>query len=348
MPVHCASESQPATGQPLCSVCVANYNGTDFIASCLESVLSQEFDHPIEIIVHDDASTDDSVAFIRNHFPNVKLLTSDNNVGFCVSNNRMVAEARGRFVLLLNNDATLFPDALQTLHDYAVIQKRQGILGLPQYDMQTGELIDIGSRLDLFLNPIPNLDRTRRQVGMVTGACFWIPKWLWDELGGFPEFFGSLAEDLYLSCVARLRGYSVEAVPQSGFRHWVGRSFGGGKIMTNSLHTTYHRRSMSERNKTFVMMLCYPAPYAYLIIPLHLVVLSVEGLLISMIKRDLRLWNGIYLNCLNALWATRETLLSSRTAIQQYRNTGLGFFSSHTLILHKLTMLRKYGLPSVE
>ena len=109
------------------------------------------------------------------------------------------------------------------------------ILTLPQYDAETGALLDIGSRLDPFLNPVPNLDPARNEVGTVHGACLWIDKALWDELGGFPEWFGSVGEDLYLCCCARLAGYPVRALGNSGYRHRVGQSFGGGKAQAGKL-----------------------------------------------------------------------------------------------------------------
>jgi GT2 family glycosyltransferase len=219
-----AADMIPAR-EPACSICIANYNGAGVIGPCLESIYSQDFHLPLEIIIHDDASTDTSVDFIRNHFPDVTLIVGERNIGYCVSNNRMVSLARGRYILLLNNDAVLHRDAIRTLYEYAERQPGPAILGLPQYDMQTGELIDRGSLFDLFLNPVPNLDRDRMDVGMVMGACLWMPRGLWDELGGFPEWFGSLAEDLYLCCIARLRGYPVRVLPESGFDHWVGMSF---------------------------------------------------------------------------------------------------------------------------
>jgi GT2 family glycosyltransferase len=341
------SGPQPSVEEPLCSVCIANYNGIGFLGPCLESVLSQDFDHPLEIIVHDDASTDDSVAFIRSNFPQVRLLASGTNVGFCASNNRMAAASRGRFLLLLNNDATLFPDALQTLHDYALSQEKPGILGLPEYDMQTGELIDIGYRLDLFLNPIPNRDPSRRVISMITGACFWVPKSLWNELGGFPEFFGSLAEDLYLCCLARLRGCPVEAVPQSGFHHWMGRSFGGGRIAARGLQTTYRRRALSERNKMCVMIMCCPYPYSLILLPLYTVVLVSEGILISALKRDFRLWKEIYLRCLRELWDKRKQLAKSRRQVQRFQNEASAFFDTLVLIPQKIVLYMKHGLPYV-
>ena len=49
---------------PLVSVCIANYNGSGMISGCIESVLGQDFDFPVEILVHDDASTDDSAEIV--------------------------------------------------------------------------------------------------------------------------------------------------------------------------------------------------------------------------------------------------------------------------------------------
>ena len=159
--------------QPTVSVCIANYNGMAMIDDCLRSVLEQEGQIPVEILVHDDASTDGSAAYIRDRYPDVKLIESIENVGFCIANNRMADAARGKYLLLLNNDAALYPDALHTLLAEAEQLGQSAILGLPQYDAASGNLIDIGSLFDPFLNPIPNLNPSRGEVGMVIGACLW-------------------------------------------------------------------------------------------------------------------------------------------------------------------------------
>jgi len=338
-----------SAGEPVCSICVANYNGAAVIGPCLESIYDQDFHLPLEIIIHDDASTDASVDLIRDRFPDVTLIVSESNVGYCVSNNRMVSRARGRYILLLNNDAVLHRDAVRALHDHAEQNPGPAILGLPQYDMQTCELIDRGSLFDPFLNPVPNLDPGRTDVGMVMGACLWIPKRLWDELGGFPEWFGSLAEDLYLCCLARLRGFSVTVLPESGYDHWVGRSFRGGKVVQNALRTSYQRRALSERNKTFTMLICYPPPAAFVLIPLHLLVLAAEGLILSFLKRSMRVFSDIYWFSLESVWREKGRLAQLRRSTQSSRRIPCrSFFSVHTPMPHKLSMLLRYGLPGIE
>ena len=99
-------------GRPVVSVCIANYNGEQLLADCIDSVLTQDCNVTIEIIVHDDASSDGSLTLLTDRYPQVQVLASDTNVGFCIANNRMVNVAEGEFVLLLNNDAALFPDAI--------------------------------------------------------------------------------------------------------------------------------------------------------------------------------------------------------------------------------------------
>lgn len=334
---------------PVVSVCIANYNGGTFIEACIRSILNQISAPPIEIIVHDDCSTDGSADFIAQTFPKVTLLRSEQNVGFCISNNRMARVARGRYLLLLNNDAALFQDAINTLYSFAQSTQVSSILGLPQYDAaQPGKLIDMGSRLDLFMNPIPARD-VNTTVGMVTGACLWVPRDLWQELGGFPEWFGSLAEDLYLCQRARLAGRLVTALPNSGYSHWVGRGFGGGKVdQDNKLVTTRKRRALTERNKSYVMAMAYPLPLLLIALPLHVIFLGIEGLLISTIKRDFGLWRDIYWNCLKALWENRPILLQERHIIQSRTTIGLTeFMRPISIFPYKLRLLWRHGPPSI-
>lgn len=335
--------------KPLCTVCIANYNGERIIEAALRSVYAQDFEFPIEIIVHDDASTDDSVGRVRRNHPRVKLLVSRENVGYCRSNNRMAAQARGDYLLLLNNDAALFPNALSTMHREARGAEGPCIIGMPQYDAADGTFIDSGSRLDVFMNPVPNRNLHRREVAMVIGACLWAPKTLWNELGGFPEFFGSNAEDLYLCCCARLRGYAVKTAGGSGFSHHVGGSLGGGKVVDGRLSSTFRRRSLSERNKSYALALVYPSPGVWLALPLHLLGLALEGLTLAVLKKDRRIWGNIYRPAVAGVFRERRVLRRLRREIQQNRRAGTGrFFSQFVLLPHKLKMLRCYGLPEIR
>jgi len=333
---------------PVCSVCIANYNGAAILDECIASVLAQRVDGDVEIIVHDDASTDESISLLRERYPQVELLASRENVGFCAGNNRMANHARGEFILLLNNDATLYPGALETLVAAARASDHPGILTLPQYDWESGNLIDRGCLLDPFCNPIPNLDPKRHQVAYVIGACMFLPRCVWNELGGLPEWFESIAEDMYLCGLARLRGLPVTALAASGYRHRQGATFGGNRA-EEGLHTSIRRRRLSERNKTRAMMILTPGLAMWPLLFAHLAALGVEGLVLSILRRDLALWREIYRPALTEPCREWAALRARRSEVQAGRTISVtGWFSVVRWQLRKVAMLARYGIPKVQ
>jgi len=333
---------------PACSICIANYNGVELLDECLSSIFMQQGDISTEIIVHDDASTDDSVALLRERYPQVEVLAADENVGFCVSNNRMVEHARGEYVLLLNNDAALHTDAISALLAAARAQTAPAILTLPQYDWTTHGLVDRGCLLDLFYNPVPNLDPTRRDVSMAIGACMFLSRRLWNDLGGFPDWIESIGEDMYLCCLARLRGAGVIVLPHSGFRHRLGASFGGARIVGSKLNTTFRRRRLSERNKTFVLFLCTPTAAMWVLLAMHLASLLLEGIVISMVRLNMRIFIEVYANTLRSLVRERKRLSLLRRRVQNQRTASIfAYLRSFSWLPYKLVMLFRFGIPRI-
>ena len=338
-----------APTQPVCTVCIANYNGESLLTDCIDSVLNQQCDFAFDIIVHDDASTDSSLELLATRYPQVKVIASQYNVGFCVSNNRMVEVATGQFILLLNNDAALAPDALETLHKHAMQQSTQGIFTLPQYDWESGAIVDRGCLLDPFYNPVPNLDPNKHEVAMVIGACLWIPRKLWVKLGGFLEWFESIAEDMQVCCHARLSGFPVEVTQKSGYRHRQGKSFGGNRSNAGRLETSFRRRRLSERNKTYVMALCTPTPLIWFLLPAHMLALLAEGIILTLVTLNLNIIIRIYINTLNSLIANRNTLIKERQPIQKARAISVKHYNRlFTTYPRKLRLLFKFGIPKIK
>lgn len=335
--------------RPTCSVCIANYNGEQLLVDCLDSVFAQQGDFSIEVIVHDDASSDGSVALLRDCYPQVELLVSDENVGFCISNNRMVAHARGDYVLLLNNDAALAPDALRQLLAEAQRSETPAILTLPQYDWESGELVDRGCLIDPFCNPIPNLDAARSDVAYVIGACLWCPRDAWHALGGFPEWMESIGEDLYLCGLARLRGMPVRALFVSGYRHRQGATFGGNRAGDAGLQTSVKRRRLSECNKTRALMILVPGFVIWPLLGLHLLALAIEGFVLCLLKQDAMLWHEVYWPALTTPFRESRVLLARRHEVQAARAVSAStWFATVRWQLRKVALLLRHGVPSVR
>lgn len=339
--------TQPSNNRDI-SVCIANYNGAALLDACLRSVLGQIVDGSVEIIVHDDASTDSSLELLAS-YRGVTVIRSEQNVGFCTSNNRMVAASHGEYVLLLNNDAALLPGALQALLDAARLSARPAVLTLPQRDWTSDQLVDRGCLLDPFMNPVPNMRADLEDVAMVIGACMWLSRSLWNTLGGFPSWIGSIAEDMYLCCAARQRGYDVRCLSEAGYKHMQGQSFGGNRIDDGRLVTTYRRRALSERNKTFLVAIFTPLRAWRILLALHVTLLLVEGVALSLLRRDRRLWSEVYFAAASAVWTRRAQLLTLRRDFQASRSVDAKhYYAAFTWLPRKLVMLIRHGLPTVR
>jgi GT2 family glycosyltransferase len=330
---------------PVVSVCIANFNGESIIADCIDSVLQQKNAPDFEILVHDDASSDASLEVLKK-YDSVRLIKSSENVGFCISNNRMAAEARGEFILLLNNDARLNDDALATLLDESRKHADKVVLGLPQYDFTSGELVDFGLKLDYFCSSVPHAKPTESDIAMVIGACMWVPTELWRRINGFPEWFETNAEDVYLCCYARLLGYSIYVPDRSGFLHMIGHSLGGGKTEGNRLQISTRRRYFSERNRLFVQWLFYPVWLLPITTSVNLVVLFVEAIVLSVANRKASLISDIYIKSQVDAFSAIGTVRQARRIAMRSREISFArFFRTFTVIPQKLRLLFSTGLP---
>jgi GT2 family glycosyltransferase len=93
---------------------VLNWNGGAVVAECVRSLLAQDYP-ALEVLVVDNASTDDSAAMIRDKFPHVRLHVNEKNLGFGGGNNVGIGLAQTPYLLMCNNDTTIEPDAVRRL-----------------------------------------------------------------------------------------------------------------------------------------------------------------------------------------------------------------------------------------
>jgi hypothetical protein len=141
----------------------------------------------------------------------------------------------------------------------------------------------------------------------------------------------------------------VRALNVSGYCHRVGQSFGGGKVTDGRLHSTFRRRALTERNKTIVMAIAYPAPFMQLILPLHLLLLILEGMALSLLKLEGRYLREIYLPVFGALIRQRKKWYFARREVQKKRSSACAdFFGAFTWVPYKLCALLRHGVPRLE
>ena len=100
--------------QPKVSIVILNYNTRHFLEKFLPSVLATDYEN-FEVVLADNASKDDSVAFVKSHFPNISIITLPQNYGFAGGYNKALAQVNADYFVLLNSDVEVTPDWLKPL-----------------------------------------------------------------------------------------------------------------------------------------------------------------------------------------------------------------------------------------
>ncbi|WP_395044756.1 glycosyltransferase, partial [Flavobacterium sp.] len=132
------------------SVIIVNYNGLKYLKQCFESLTQKLQEITFEIIVIDNDSIDESCNYIKNNFPEIKLIESKINYGFGKGNNEAVKTAQGEYLLLINND-TIVLDNLKPALDFIKSNKTIGVIGINMRN-ETKEYIPAAGNFPNFRN----------------------------------------------------------------------------------------------------------------------------------------------------------------------------------------------------
>ena len=231
---------------PSASVVVLNYNGRHLIEPCLEATVAQARSLGAEVVFVDNASTDASVDFVRDRFPDVRVVENATNEWFAGGCNAGVRASRSDRVVLLNNDAVPEPGWLERLlaavepPDVAIACSVVRDSSFPdEYALGTGSISVIG-------HPIPGAFRDLDHPFYATGCSLVFKRELIGE--PFPEVFFAYFEDTVLSWRARLRGFRVTRALDSVVQHL--GSATASRMPGRALF-------FYERNKLLMLLLCY-------------------------------------------------------------------------------------------
>jgi GT2 family glycosyltransferase len=213
-------------------VIILNYNGRSFLGPCLDALRLQAF-RDFQILVVDNGSTDGSVAYLRDRYPEVSRLPLPSNLGFCGGNNRGVEATGGEYVALLNNDTEVAPTWLQSLVDALDRFPEVGFCASRMVRLSDPLIIDTAG--DLFYThgvgakrgtgePAERYAEPRKVFGACAGAAIYRRRML-ERTGLLDEELFAMDEDLDLSFRAQLLGYQCLYVPDAVVYHHVGASF---------------------------------------------------------------------------------------------------------------------------
>jgi len=231
------------------SIIIPNYNTKDFLGKCLNSIKKNAPSCSYEVIVVDDASTDNSIEMIKKKFPEVKLIKNKKNLGFSKSLNAGIRNSKGNFVLLLNSDTIILPNAFDEMLSALKGNKEAGIAGCRLLNKDNSVQFTFGYfpffstfikrnifgfRLKEKNEPFP--------VDWVCTACFLIKRKTIKETGLLDEDFAAYNEEVDYCYRAKKKGLLTLYVPNASIIHLQGGAInkkGPEYMKENTLKSNY-------------------------------------------------------------------------------------------------------------
>lgn len=256
---------------PKVTILIPNYNGKKWLKQLLPTIGKVTYPN-LEILVVNNGSTDDSAKFLKENYPQVRIIEIKKNRGYAGANNFGVKKASGKYVLFLNNDTQVTPNFLEALVEKMEKDKTIGAVQPQIRNMIDRQKLDsIGSFFTLtgFLYHYgyfqPHREKKYQKelsVYSVKGACFLMKKKDYIDLGGIDEGFVTYVEESDLCHRILLSGKKIIYIPQSIAYH-----FGGGdmSIMTKSEVVIF--RSFRNRFVSYIKNLGLKK--LILVLPIH-------------------------------------------------------------------------------
>jgi hypothetical protein len=215
----------------LVSIIIVNYNGKQFLEGCFKSILKQTYKN-IEVIMVDNASSDESVEFTRKNFPQVKIIENKENSGYAGGNNLGFKECKGEYIMVLNNDVYLQENLVEKLLDaYKEIPNLGAVQPMIRLMNDKKNLDACGSfwtntgfnyHYGIYKNAdLPIYNKTF-PVYSLKGVCILIPKNLIDKIGLFDDDFWCYFEETDFCHRVWLAGYECWYYPKTFLYHYMG------------------------------------------------------------------------------------------------------------------------------
>ena len=235
---------------------VPNWNGEGFLDTCLSSLRRQTYPD-FETVLVDNGSSDGSVAFVEEHFPEARIVRLPVNGGFTAAVNAGIEVSEAELVVLLNNDTEVHPRWLEALVRAADAHPEAGLFASKLVDFRDRRLLD-GAGDALRKTGLPyrighgEIDRGQfDEEALVFGACAagaLYRRELFKEIGLFDGDFFSNCEDGDVSFRAQLAGYRCLYVPGSVVYHIGSASTGGKRSPTNTRLGTQNGINLLVKN----------------------------------------------------------------------------------------------------
>lgn len=230
------------------SVVILNFNGRNYLEEFLPNVIQNSSPH--EVIIADNASTDDSVSYLKTHFPEIKLIEIPENLGYAGGYNYALNHIKSDYYILLNSDVETTPNWIDPV--IRLMKQNENIVACQpkiksylhkeyfEYAGAAGGFIDqLGypfcrGRIFSHLEEDQGQYDDNIPVFWATGACLFVKSNAFHELGGLDEKFFAHMEEIDFCWRAKNAGYEIYYCGESTVYH-----VGGGTLKAESPFKTY-------------------------------------------------------------------------------------------------------------
>lgn len=265
------------------AVVILNWNGKNFLKKFLPSVVAYNADYA-EIIVADNASTDDSVFFLKQHYPQIKIIQNTENGGFAKGYNDALKKVEAEYYVLLNSDIEVTSNWIEPViqlmaSDAAIAACQPKIRDFNrkthfEYAGAAGGYIDKygymfcrGRIFDTIEEDKGQYNDTR-EIFWATGACLFIKSKCYHEMGGLDENFFAHMEEIDLCWRLKNYGYKIMYCSGSTVYH-----VGGGTLNKTSPHKTF----LNFRNNLALLFKNHAPDYFFIKIVLRMILDGAAG-----------------------------------------------------------------------
>lgn len=274
------------------SIAIVNWNTRELLSNCLESIFKHPPAFPYNVVVVDNASSDGSSEMVRELFPQVCLIDNQENVGFARGNNQALRMTDSKYVLLLNPDTVVQPDAIQTLVEFMESNPTAGAAGPrvlnPDGTLQTSCYVAPTLKHEFFrlfhlsrIYPYSTYKMKNwntslpRSVDIIQGDCLMLRKTALDQVGLLDESFFIYSEDVDLCYRLQRASWGLYWVPKSQIIHFGGQST--GQVAAEMFLQLYQSKLMCMRKHhgkaagvTYKFLLLFAALPRLTLIPLSI------------------------------------------------------------------------------
>ena len=264
------------------AVVILNYNGKAFLEKFLSNVIA--FSAPYEVIVADNASTDDSLVYLKQNFPQIKVLANSNNDGYAKGYNVALKQINADYFILLNNDVEVTPNWIEPLLTLMKQNEKIAVCQPKLIDQKNKTLFEYaggsGGFIDKYGYPFcrgrvfNDIETDNGQYNDVipvfwaSGACMMVKADVYWKAGGLDDDYFAHMEEIDLCWRIKNMGYDVFVQPQSMVYH-----VGGGTLQKISARKTY----LNFRNNLITLVKDHPSKGLFLKFVYRLILDGIAG-----------------------------------------------------------------------